>query len=87
MLKILYYSRFSCRHTQRMPLKIGHKVTTIFFNRYYFIKKLTLSPIKNSVSSRKKGTNHGKKIGFRHIEVTKCRYFCQNSGKFPNYDL
>ena len=69
------------------PPKIARKDTTIFSNRCYNIEKLTLSQRKKSFKQKKKGQKDGKKIGFYHFLVTKCRFFCQNSGKFPNYNL
>ena len=69
------------------PPKIARKDTTIFSNRCYNIEKLTLSQRKKTFSRRKKGQKDGKKIGFHYFLVTKCRFFCQNSGKFPNYNL
>jgi hypothetical protein len=69
------------------PPKIGHKVTTIFFNRWYFIKKLSLRAKKNSVLRRKNGKKHGKKIGFYQFLMTKCRFYSQNGGKFPSCNL
>ena len=37
------------------PPKIARKDTTIFFNRYYFIKKFTHSTQKKSILRRKMG--------------------------------
>ena len=69
------------------PPKIARKDTTIFFNRCYNIEKLTLSQRKKTFSRRKKGQKDGKKHRFWQFFMTKCRFFCQNGGKFPNYDL
>ena len=38
--------------SQAVLLKIARKDTTIFFNRYYFIEKLTPADAKNIVSRR-----------------------------------
>ena len=75
------------RFSRDLIAEIGHKDSTIFFNRCNFIKKLTVWGLKKSVSSRKKSKKDGKRIGFYPFYMANCRFFCQKCGKFINYSL
>ena len=75
------------RFLREQTLKNDRKDTTIFFNRCTFIEKLTPHPLKKIGLRRQKGKNDGKNFGFSRFWMTKCRFFCQNGGKFPCYSL
>ena len=87
MLIIYKFQGFHAFFREGYPPKNARKDTTIFFNRCYFIEKLTPCHQKKQVRGRKNIKKTGKNVEIFYYTMAKCRIIGQNHGKFPSYRL